>query len=207
MKWSHIVPNYSCASTCQMHVHVLNFSCLKRWKYLFITARASYLTVSEIHCTSRSTFVYYNIFRYTFLLICLQSMLSFRQQIFDAVRTFEWVTTHMKILNIPSTAYNALFSNVRSNFFCFWKLGALPSPKIVISFAYFIWIINQYSRREILNSEMLPFVDLTCNKIATNAGKNLIHVSISTQLLYPLLAFSLTYSIRNNALLADLYNY
>lgn len=137
----------------------------------------------------------------------LQSMLSFRQQIFDAVRTFEWVTTHMKILNIPSTAYNALFSNVRSNFFCFWKLGALPSPKIVISFAYFIWIINQYSRREILNSEMLPFVDLTCNKIATNAGKNLIHVSFSTQLLYPLLAYSLTYSIRNNALLAGLYNY
>lgn len=122
-------------------------------------------------------------------------MLSFRQQIFDAVRTFEWVTTHMKILNIPSTAYSALFSNVRSNFFCFWKLGALPSPKIVISFAYFIWIINQYSRREILNSEMLPFVDLTCNKIATNAGKNLIHVSFSTQLLYPLLAYSLTYSI------------
>lgn len=110
-------------------------------------------------------------------------------------------------LNIPSTAYNALFSNVRSNFFCFWKLGALPSPKIVISFAYFIWIINQYSRREILNSEMLPFVDLTCNKIATNAGKNLIHVSFSTQLLYPLLAYSLTYSIRNNALLAGLYNY
>lgn len=100
-----------------------------------------------------------------------------------------------------------LFSNVRSNFFCFWKLGALPSPKIVISFAYFIWIINQYSRREILNSEMLPFVDLTCNKIATNAGKNLIHVSISTQLLYPLLAYSLTYLIRNNALLAGLYNY
>lgn len=132
-------------------------------------------------------------------------MLSFRQQIFDAVRTFEWVTTHMKILNIPSTAYNALFSNVCSNFFCFWKLGALPSPKIVISFAYFIWIINQYSRTEILNSEMLPFVDLTCNKIATNAGKNLIHVSFSTQLLYPLLAYSLTYSIRNNALLAGLY--
>lgn len=54
---------------------------------------------------------------------------------------------------------------------------------------------------------MLPFVDLTCNKIATNAGKNLIHVSFSTQLLYPLLAYSLTYSIRNNALLAGLYNY